>query len=80
METQNRSIQVHKNADGSILISGNNNQITVNHGTQQVETKTPASLSIGPNLYKGLGAFQEQDACHFFGREKQRLRRTRRVR
>ena len=35
------------------------------------ETAKPREDDLGPNPYRGLGAFREQDAAFFFGREEQ---------
>ena len=49
-------------------------KIEVIVSTQKVEeeTKVPAGgAGLGPNPYKGLAAFQEEDADRYFGRDKQ---------
>ena len=56
---------------------GDKNVITIQHVTvyrshspQPDDAPEARKTDIGPNPYLGLGAFQEQDADRFFGREK----------
>jgi hypothetical protein len=64
------SIRIEKNANGSAIISGNDNRVVIYQ--RQVEEDQSAKVGeIGPNPYKGLLAFQETDGDHFFGRDKQ---------
>jgi WD40 repeat protein len=68
------SIRIEKNANGSAIISGNDNRVVIYQYQiqRQVEEDQSAKVGeIGPNPYKGLLAFQETDGNHFFGREKQ---------
>jgi len=66
---QDRNIQIEGNVDGSIVISGDGNVVIFkNIHTRIKEVSKP--LSIGPNPYKGLEAFESKDADYFFGREK----------
>jgi uncharacterized protein YjbI with pentapeptide repeats len=62
----------------STIVSGNGNTIVVYYQIphQVAPTKESASTttSFAPNPYKGLLAFQVEDAERFFGREKQVLR------
>jgi WD40 repeat protein len=68
------SIRIEKNANGSAIISGNDNRVVIYQ--YQIERQVEEDLSarvgeIGPNPYKGLLAFQETDGDRFFGRDKQ---------
>jgi WD40 repeat protein len=68
------SIKIEKNANGSAIISGNDNRVVIYQYQiqSQVEEDQEAKVGeIGPNPYKGLLAFQETDGDHFFGRDKQ---------
>jgi len=68
------SIRIEKNANGSAIISGNNNRVVIYQYQiqRQVEEDQSAKVGkIGPNPYKGLLAFQETDGSRFFGRSKQ---------
>ncbi len=69
-----KEVSTGRDASGNIIVSGDNNRITVIQTEkipidkpQETETQT---FSIGPNPYKGLSAFHEQDSGRFFGREK----------
>ncbi len=64
-------IEVRENVDGSVLVAGDNNTITIYHAyrPEKAEPEADAETDIGPNPYLGLGAFQESDADRFFGRE-----------
>jgi WD40 repeat protein len=67
-------IRVEKNANGSAIISGNDNRVVIYQYQiqRQVEEDQSAKVGeIGPNPYKGLLVFQETDGDRFFGREKQ---------
>lgn len=73
---ENRSIKIEKDAISSAIISGNDNKVVIYYNYHQLERsvqqeKTSNSTEIGPNPYKGLLAFQEEDSDRFFGREKQ---------
>jgi WD40 repeat protein len=68
------SIRIEKNANGSAIISGNDNRVVIYQYQiqRQVEEDQSAKVGkIGPNPYKGLLAFQETDGSRFFGRSKQ---------
>lgn len=68
------SITIEKNANGSAVISGNDNRVVIYQYQiqRQVEEDQLARVGeIGPNPYKGLLAFQETDGDHFFGRSEQ---------
>lgn len=66
------SITIEKNANGSAVISGNDNQVVIIYQSQrQVEDPSVRVEEIGPNPYKGLLAFQETDGDRFFGRSEQ---------
>lgn len=73
--------QIDKDAQGNWVINGEKNQITIINQviaapdstdssiSSQEQTPSEPQKSIGLNPYKGLAAFQEKDANHFFGRE-----------
>ncbi|TVQ08933.1 MAG: ATP-binding protein, partial [Leptolyngbya sp. DLM2.Bin27] len=69
-----RGIQIQESAVGSAIVSGDGNTIYVIHQTTQ-QRQEPATAEIpvklGPNPYKGLAAFTEQDGDRYFGRETQ---------
>lgn len=67
------SIRIEKNANGSAIISGNDNRVVIYQYQieRQVETQLTNVGEIRPNPYKGLLAFQETDGEYFFGRDKQ---------
>ena len=79
VSSSNRSIQIKENAVGSSIISGDGNTIYVIHqATEQIEQATRVeqpsrepSTKIGPNPYRGLAAFNENNAGQYFGREVQ---------
>ncbi|WP_346294308.1 AAA family ATPase [Sphaerothrix gracilis] len=72
---QESNIRIEENAVGSAIVSGDHNTIYVIHQTteHQHEARRPddTAVSIGPNPYKGLAAFNENDADRYFGREGQ---------
>ena len=70
---ENRSITIEKDAISSAIISGNGNKVVIYHQLQRsVQQEKAFNLTeIGPNPYKGLLAFQEEDGDRYFGREKQ---------
>lgn len=57
----------------SAIVSGNGNVIVIQQTTEQRRESltSDTTVSIGPNPYKGLAAFNENDAEHYFGREEQ---------
>ncbi|EKU96898.1 WD40 repeat-containing protein [Leptolyngbya sp. PCC 7375] len=73
----NRSIGITGSSFRNILISGDDNCVTVIYQTtEQEDTFTTretsikeASIKVGPNPYKELAAFREKDADLYFGRE-----------
>ncbi|MEA5595784.1 pentapeptide repeat-containing protein [Rivularia sp. UHCC 0363] len=74
MQGDNRSITIEKDAISSAIISGNGNKVVIyQYQSERLiepeETQVPGE--IGPNPYKGLLAFQEEDGDRFFGREAQ---------
>ncbi|MFZ4678307.1 MAG: ATP-binding protein, partial [Nodosilinea sp.] len=68
-----RDIQIQESAVGSAIVSGDGNTIYVIHQTtqQQPEPAADTPVKLGPNPYKGLAAFTEQDGDRYFGREAQ---------
>lgn len=73
VDQSNRSIQIQESAVGSAIVSGDGNTIYVIHQTtqQRQEITTETTAQLGPNPYKGLAAFTEQDGDRYFGREAQ---------
>jgi len=71
--SDHNEITIGRNAEGNIIVSGNNNQIEIiQRGTNKTdfeEASEAEKTDIGPNPYKGLEAFHEQDKDRFFGRE-----------
>jgi hypothetical protein len=69
-----RGIQIQESAVGSAIVSGDGNTIYVIHQTTQQRQEPAAAdtpVKLGPNPYKGLAAFTEQDGDRYFGREAQ---------
>ncbi|MEL7226654.1 MAG: ATP-binding protein, partial [Cyanobacteria bacterium J06576_12] len=69
-----RNIRIEERAVGSAIIAGDGNTIYVIQQTTDLkrEQTTPKQTAgIAPNPYKGLAAFKETDAAHYFGREVQ---------
>jgi len=65
-----RGIQVGLDAQGNVMITGDNNRVTVVHASRTVSTADDSPPpAIGPNPYLGLAAFTEAEAGRFFGRE-----------
>ena len=87
-DPSDQSIRINESAVGSAIVSGSGNTVYVIHQAQarQQDPVQPdggagrASTQIGPNPYKGLSAFQEQDADRYFGREAQVARLWQRFR
>ncbi|MGG6242588.1 hypothetical protein ACQ4N7_28590 [Nodosilinea sp. AN01ver1] len=72
-DPSNRGIQIQESAVGSAIVSGDGNTIYVIHQTtqQRQEHAADTTAKVGPNPYKGLAAFTEQDGDRYFGREAQ---------
>ncbi|OKH57177.1 NACHT and WD repeat domain-containing protein, partial [Scytonema sp. HK-05] len=71
---ENRSIAIERDALSSAIISGDGNRVVIYqyHTAQQIQSELlPVETNIGPNPYKGLLAFDEEDAERYFGREAQ---------
>ncbi len=70
---QDRRIEIHESAIGSTIVSGDGNQVVIylSQFDRQpaVATAEPTAVSMGPNPYRGLLAFQETDGDRFFGRQ-----------
>ncbi len=69
MQGDNRNITIEKDAISSAIISGNGNKVVIYQ--YQLERliepeKTQVPGEIGPNPYKGLLAFHEEDGSRFF--------------
>ncbi|MEM9008878.1 MAG: AAA family ATPase, partial [Cyanobacteria bacterium P01_F01_bin.86] len=73
-QSQRGNIRIEESTVGSAIISGDGNIIYVVH--QAIEQKSrqdsvEATGKVGPNPYKGLAAFKENNADQYFGREAQ---------
>ena len=71
---QRGGLQVNRLPGGIDLKVGKQTKIEVIVSTQKVEEETEVSAGgagLGPNPYKGLAAFQEEDADRYFGRDEQ---------
>ncbi len=70
MNTTNRAIEIGRDAEGNVIVSGDNNLVIFEQRQTTQEDETPVSANdIGRNPYKSLAAFHEQDVADFFGRE-----------
>jgi hypothetical protein len=75
------SVSIAGSASDTVIVSGHGNVTTVTNVTVYVAAgvtrsdKVPGPVgletSLGPNPYRGLAAFFEEDAERFFGRDKQ---------
>jgi hypothetical protein len=75
------SVSVSESASDAVIIAGHGNVTNVTNVTvylaagvtRSIKIPEPADLgaSLGPNPYRGLAAFFEEDAERFFGRDKQ---------
>src|SRR5580704_1377620 len=74
MSTMN-SVSIAGSVSDALVISGHGNQVTVYLAagiTRSVQSTTASpDTPLGPNPYRGLAAFFEEDAERFFGRDKQ---------
>ena len=65
------AITIGRDANGSLLVTGTGHTITIY--AERILTVDPApatdAAEVGPNPYRGLAAFQEEDHKLFFGRE-----------
>ncbi len=70
-----RSINISGDAFKSTFVSGNNNIVVVYYQSRlEASASDPLAFlpsTLAPNPYRGLLAFQPEDAERFFGREKQ---------
>jgi uncharacterized protein YjbI with pentapeptide repeats len=71
-----RSIEIAGDAFKSTIVSGDGNTIVVYYQQSRLDVAAPSSPALpvsplAPNPYKGLLAFQVEDAELFFGREEQ---------
>lgn len=81
--TQDSQIRIEESAVGSAIVSGSGNTVYVIHQTLESRREAnpaEAAVAIGPNPYKGLSAFNENDADRYFGREVQVARLWQRFR
>jgi len=72
--SDDRHIDIYRDAIGSAIVSGNGNKVFIYHyqldRPTQVEAE-PSTPHLGANPYRGLAAFQVEDADVYFGREAQ---------
>jgi|GEM_PF-424261 len=68
---EDRSIQIGQDANGNAIITGDGNVVIFQTARVIREEAVATVTAVGPNPYKGLLAFSEEDANDFFGREKQ---------
>jgi len=70
METGSGNVRINGDAEGNVIVTGDSNRVVIIHASRVIESEQKREgTAIGPNPYKGLGAFQERDANYFFGRE-----------
>jgi tetratricopeptide (TPR) repeat protein len=67
-------VRVEQDATGNAVISGNGTVVIVQTSRPVPADEPIAAVEFGPNPYKGLVAFHEEDAGRFFGREEQTAR------
>jgi uncharacterized protein YjbI with pentapeptide repeats len=78
-----RHITIYRDAVGSTIVSGDGNKVFIYHyHLDQSAQAKPESLpsQLAPNPYRGLAAFQVEDADIYFGREAQIIRLWNRLR
>lgn len=68
MVTDTRSVQIGYDAVGNTIITGDGNVVVI-EAVRRLAEPPAAPTPLGPNPYKGLAAFDEDDAERFFGRE-----------
>jgi hypothetical protein len=69
-----RHIAIQRDAISSAIVSGDGNKVVIYnyHLDRQVECETkPTTPHLAANPYRGLAAFQVEDAAVYFGREAQ---------
>ena len=59
-----KQVTIGRDATGSLIITGDGNVVVI----QRAITEVSSSTALGPNPYRGLLAFGEQNADRFFGR------------
>jgi hypothetical protein len=65
-----RNVTISQDAHGNVILTGDANVVVVQQLQAVPELEpSPTPGEVGPNPYKGLEAFQEEDADRFFGRE-----------
>jgi HNH endonuclease len=68
-----RNIQIGHDANGNVLLTGDRNVVWVVQAGRTLEPEEQSSApatGFGPNPYRGLAAFREEDGDRFFGRER----------
>lgn len=67
---ESRQIAIYRDAIGSVIVSGDGNKVFIrDHLDNKASVEKPNVL--GANPYRGLAAFQIEDAAVYFGREVQ---------
>jgi uncharacterized protein YjbI with pentapeptide repeats len=76
-----RHIEIHRDVINSAIVSGDGNRVVIYHLGQQTQVETKSLISVlSANPYRGLAAFQVEDANVYFGREKEVQRLWNRLR
>ena len=65
------SVQLSHDVTGNTIVSGGGNVVIFQSDMTRQQARKPIGVSLGDNPYKGLAAFDEQDADVFFGRQRQ---------
>ena len=63
-----RRIEIGRDAVGNTIITGDGNVVVI-EAVRRLPDPQAARIRLGPNPYKGLAAFDEDDGERFFGRE-----------
>jgi hypothetical protein len=63
-----RRIEIGRDAVGNTIITGDGNVVVI-EAVRRLPDPQAAPTRLGPNPYKGLAAFDEDDGERFFGRE-----------
>src|SRR4051812_24385866 len=65
-----RRITIERDAVNSNIISGDHNVVRIYNMAWREEDSRLRSKALGPNPYRGMVAFGEEDADRFYGRTK----------
>lgn len=80
-QAADRHIDIHRDAVGSAILSGDGSKVFIYHyHLEQPQVSEPTPAQLAPNPYRGLAAFQVEDADVYFGRETQITRLWNRLR